>query len=195
MKSIKFLWATLLSIAIVACGGGGGGYSIPGRVTLTGVAHQFALSGVTIRLAGASTATTTTDEDGSYCFTGLANGSYTVTPSLTGYAFTPTGTAVSASGANVSNTNFTATAAATTYSISGTVSGAASSGVTIALSGDNNGTVVTGMGGTYTISSLVAGNYTVTPSLSGFTFSPTNIAITSLAVNSTANNFVVAALP
>lgn len=114
MKTIKLLLAILLSLAVVACGGGGDGYSISGMVTLTGVAHQIALSGVTINLAGASTATTTTAADGSYSFTGLANGSYTVTPSLTGYAFTPTGTAVGVSGANISNANFTATAVATT---------------------------------------------------------------------------------
>jgi hypothetical protein len=204
MRTIKFLLAILLNIAVAGCGGGGDGYSISGMVILAGVAHQPAL-GVTINLAGASTATTTTVADwsysptglanGSYRFTGLANGNYTVTPSLTGYAFSPTGTAVSVSGANVSNTNFTATAAATTYSISGTVSGAASSGVTITLGGDNTGTVVTGAGGIYTLSGLVAGNYTVTPSLSGFTFSPTNIAITSLAANSTANDFVATAIP
>ena len=193
METIKFLLTILLGMAVAACGGGGGGGSdISGRVTLTGLAHDFALPGVTINLASASTIT---DAYGSYSFTGLANGNYTVTPSLAGYAFSPTGTAVSVSGANATGTDFTATAAATAYSISGTVSGAASSGVKITLSGNNTGTAVTGTGGTYTISSLVAGNYTVTPSLSGFTFSPKNIAMTSLAANSTANNFVATAIP
>lgn len=194
METIKFLLTILLGMAVAACGGGGGS-GISGRVTLTGLAHDFALPGVTINLAGASSASTTTAAYGSYSFTGLANGNYTVTPSLAGYAFSPTGTAVSVSGANVTGTDFTATAAATAYSISGTVSGAASSGVKITLGGDNTGTAVTDTGGTYTISSLVAGNYTVTPSLSGFTFSPKNIAMTSLAANSTANNFVATAIP
>lgn len=108
MKTIKFLLATFLSIAVVACGGGGGGYSISGMVILTGVAHQIALSGVTIKLAGASTATTTTAVDGSYYFAGLANGSYTVTPSLSGFTFSPTNIAITSLAVNSTGNNFVA---------------------------------------------------------------------------------------
>jgi hypothetical protein len=110
MKMIKFLLATLLSIAVVTCGGGGGGggNSISGRVTLTGVAHQIALSGVTISLAGASTATTTTAVDGSYYFTGLANGSYTVMPSLSSFTFSPTNIAITSLAVDSTENNFVA---------------------------------------------------------------------------------------
>ncbi|WP_286355427.1 SdrD B-like domain-containing protein [Geothrix oryzae] len=63
-----------------------------------------------MRLAGAASATTTTGSSGSYSFTGLANGSYSVTPSLSGYAFTPANSAVTLNEANVSGQNFTSLA-------------------------------------------------------------------------------------
>lgn len=45
---------------------------------------------------------------GSYGFAGLYNGNYTLTPSKTGYTFTPSSISVTVSGANVTR-NFTAT--------------------------------------------------------------------------------------
>lgn len=196
MKRLFCLAAVvLLSVVFLsACGGGGGGGSAPpATYTISGVVSGATATGVTINLTGASTATATTATDGSYSFTGLANGNYTVTPSKTGYIFNPITLSVSVSGANATGKNFTATAStASTYSISGAVSGA--SDVTITLSGDNTGSVVTGAGGAYAFSGLVAGSYTVTPSLAGYTFSPTNIAIT-LTANSTANDFTATAIP
>jgi O-glycosyl hydrolase len=55
----------------------------------------------------------TADASGNYTFAGLANGTYTVTPSKTGYTFTPTSRAVTLSGANRTGTNFTASAGGT----------------------------------------------------------------------------------
>ena len=49
-------------------------YSISGTISPNG-------SGTTVTLSGAASATTTADASGNYSFTGLANGSYTVTPS------------------------------------------------------------------------------------------------------------------
>jgi len=196
MSSVKLLLAMLFSlVALAGCGGGGGGgtpaatYGISGTVTSSGVA----LSGATVALSGAATASATTDASGNYSFPGLANGSYTVTPSKTGYAFTPVSSAVSVSGSNVTGKNFTAATAATTYGISGTVNGA--SGVTLTLSGANSGSVVSGAGGAYTFPGLAAGSYTVTPSLTGYTFSPASIPVTITAANSTGNNFTATAIP
>ena len=119
MKTIKFLLAILLSIAVVAYGGGYGGgsmggsygesptpaiYSISGMVTHSGKALQ----GTTITLTGPPRRTsTTTNMSGIYNFTGLANGDYVVTPSWPGYTFTPTSTAVTINGANVTGQDFT----------------------------------------------------------------------------------------
>ena len=65
------------------------------------------LSGVTITLSGSGSATTTTNASGNYSFPYIVDGSYTVTPSLTGYTFSPTNAAVSVNGGDVTVTSFT----------------------------------------------------------------------------------------
>ena len=59
-------------------------------------------------LGGAASVTATADSTGNYTFTGLASGSYTVTPSKTGFLFTPASRSVTASGANQTGVSFTA---------------------------------------------------------------------------------------
>src|SRR5206468_8940116 len=54
--------------------------------------------------------TVTADASGNYSFTGLLNGAYTVTPTKSGFTFTPANQPVTVSGANVSGVNFTASA-------------------------------------------------------------------------------------
>lgn len=106
----------LLAIVVLAgCGGGSGGgdggvgavvYSISGQVT----SNSSGLSGVTMTLSGASTATTITDASGNYTFTGLDNGSYTIIPSIAGITFSPDSSAQTVGGADITGINFTATA-------------------------------------------------------------------------------------
>jgi hypothetical protein len=66
-------------------------------------------AGVTMTLSGDIPATTTTtDSSGNYTFSGLSNGTYTVTPSKTNYTFTPSSTPVIISGADVPGVDFVA---------------------------------------------------------------------------------------
>ena len=167
--------------------GGTTTYSISGTITLSG----SGLSGVTVT---AGSATATTASDGTYTISGLAAGSYTVTPSKSGYTFSPANQSVTISSSNVTGINFTATAVTTTYSISGTVSGAVSSGVTMTLSGAASATTTTATDGTYTFSGLANGTYTVTPSKSGYTFSPTSTSVTINGANQTGKNFTATAV-
>jgi hypothetical protein len=108
--------------------GGGGGFSISGRVMTAGGGGgpgggggaPAPVSGVTMTLStggggggpgggtGTVVATTTTDTGGNYTFSGLANGNYTVTPSMTGKSFSPGSRAVTLSGASVTGQDFTA---------------------------------------------------------------------------------------
>jgi hypothetical protein len=67
-------------------------------------------SAATLTLSGAATGSTTTDATGKYTFSGLANGSYVVTASQSGYAFTPSTASVTVKGAAITGVNFTATA-------------------------------------------------------------------------------------
>lgn len=65
--------------------------------------------GVTIALSGTANKTTSTDTSGNYSFNGLANGSYTVTPSLLDYGFDPVNHHVTISDASQTGKNFTST--------------------------------------------------------------------------------------
>jgi outer membrane protein assembly factor BamB len=79
-------------------------YSVTGQVTLSG--GGTGLSGVAITT---SEANTTTDSSGNYTLAGLVNGAYTLTPSLSGYTFSPASLSVTIDGADVTGKNFTAT--------------------------------------------------------------------------------------
>ncbi len=143
--------------------------------------------GTLVTLSGSASKSVTADSQGNYTFTGLANGSYTVTPSKTGFTFSPPGQAVPISGASVLGINFTATAVPT-WSISGTVSPASSgSGTLLTLSGTPSVTTTADGSGNYVFTGLSNGTYTVTPSKTGFTFTPPNRALTINGANLTAN--------
>ena len=76
---------------------------------------------------------------------------------------------------------------ATTYTISGTVSGAVQTGVTVACTGQTSTT--TASDGTYSFTGLSAGSYTLTPSKTGYTFSPASLSPTISSSNLPGENF------
>ena len=129
-------------------------------------------------------------------FTGLADGTYTLTPSRTGYTFSPTSQSVTVNGANVtSGVNFTATAIPT-YSISGTISPTAGgSGATVKLSGAASASTTANSSGSYTFAGLANGAYTVTPSNAGYTFAPASQPVTVNGASVTGVNFTATAIP
>jgi hypothetical protein len=167
-------------------------YSISGAVT---GATPADVTGVTINLTGAATASTTTDASGTFSITGLSDGAYTVTPVKAGYIFNPVSLVASVSGASVTGINFVATATgASTYSISGKVTGDVLKDVTITLRGGTNGTATTDASGNYSFSNIVNGSYTVTPSRTGYTFTPANLNIPLSGAISPGNDFTSAAV-
>ena len=124
----------MVTVIVFGCGGGGssgGGssdsnhqssdpstYSIQGQMLFNGAP----LSGVTVTISAGITEalgdTTTTDADGNYTFTGMEDGTYTITPSLAGYAFDPASNTVTVNGSNITanvDTAFVASLAAGTY--------------------------------------------------------------------------------
>jgi hypothetical protein len=160
----------------------------PPTYLISGTVSGAIVSGVTINLTGTSTGTATTDTMGNYNFAGLSNGGYTVTPSRTGYAFTPANQPVTVSNASVPGRNFTS-AAVPTYSISGSVSGAIATGVTLTLTGTSTGSTTTDASGNYSFPGLSNGNYMVTPSTMGYTFSPPSQGVTVNGANVPAISF------
>jgi hypothetical protein len=149
-------------------------------------------NGATVKLSGAANATTTANSSGVFTFTGLTNGTYTVTPSLAGFTFAPGSANATVNGANVTAINFTGTAQ--TFSISGTISPTTGgSGATVTLSGSRTATTTANSSGNYTFSGLGNGSYVVTPSKSGFKFGPTAETATINGANVTGVNFTATA--
>jgi hypothetical protein len=78
-------------------------FAISGSITPT-----TSGSGATVVLSGSSSASTTADTSGNYTFAAVPNGSYAVTPSKTGFSFTPSTKSVTVNGADSPGINFTA---------------------------------------------------------------------------------------
>ena len=152
--------------------------------TISGYArdsHGAPLGGVQVTAGGQSTAT---DSTGHYQLGGLPAGSYTVTPTLAEHSFSPSSRPVTVNHTlgDAHNQNFTGTVL--TYSIGGTIteSGQPLAGVLVSAGGK---TALTGAGGSYTLTGLVAGAYTVTPSRNETVFTPGSLGVT---VNQTAGS-------
>jgi hypothetical protein len=176
-------------------------FSVLGDVSLGGVG----LPGVTMGLSGISSATTTTDASGNYRFDGLASGSYTVTPSLAGFTFTPqsapavvpifdpTTDPPTALPTNTVPTFIASVVVVPTYAVSGSVVNqgeAPLAGVAMSVIGPVNATAVTDALGNYSVAGLPDGAYTLTPSLSGFAFTPPSRSLTIAGADVNVPSFV-----
>ncbi|GEM_PF-6616730 len=170
--------------------------------TITG-SNSDPLSGVTLRLSNviassAAPATTTSGSDGSYSFNGLMAGTYNVVSIMTGSAFIPRVKTVTVSTTNLTGENFMAGPG---FNISGTVlgpTGAVISGVDVILeippsvSGhpqESFQQTFPASDGSYTFDSLPAATYTITPSKTGFVFTPADISVTISNADETGQNF------
>lgn len=149
-------------------------------------------SGATVTLSGAARATTTVDSSGNYTFSGLPDGTYTLTPVKKGSTFSPATQKVIVKDSNVSGANFSVSQQLATTSISGLISPAPNgAATTVTLSGATNDTATTDSSGRYTFSGLPAGSYTLTPSKTGFTFSPSSRTVTANSPDVTGVDFSV----
>ncbi|MBK9518621.1 MAG: hypothetical protein IPO09_14970 [Anaeromyxobacter sp.] len=90
-------------VDFVASGTGATLHSVSGFVT------GSATSGVSMSLDGAFGSGVTTDAGGAFVLSGVADGTYVLTPTRTGHLFTPIAYVVVVQGADVSNRNFLST--------------------------------------------------------------------------------------
>jgi len=167
-------------------------YSISGTVKKDGTSP---LANVTMTLTPGGT-TATTNASGVYTFNGVSAGSYTVTPSLANYNFTPTSKPVNVSNSNVTGVDFSATAIPQTHSVSGTVKQDGTSplaNVSMKLT-PSNVTVTTNASGVFTFTGVAAGSYTVTPTLNGYTFTPASKSVNVSSADVTGVDFSAAAV-
>jgi hypothetical protein len=79
-----------------------GSFTISGSITPAADGN-----GATIALSGPNAESSTASGNGSYSFSGLVNGNYTVTPSRSGYIFTPQVQTVTINGSSATGVNFT----------------------------------------------------------------------------------------
>ncbi len=85
------------------------------QVTVTAAPTTFSISGTishgggaSVALSGSATTTTTANSNGNYSFSSLANGTYVVTPTLSGFVIKPASRTVTINGADQTGVNFTA---------------------------------------------------------------------------------------
>ncbi|MEQ1512549.1 MAG: proprotein convertase P-domain-containing protein [Lysobacteraceae bacterium] len=126
-----------------ACGGVTT-YTVSGTITTSAGAG---INGVNVSNGSSSTTTSST---GAYTLSGVANGTYTLTPSLSGYTFTPATRSVTVSGANVTAQNFTGapvvdtTPPSTVASLSATALGSSQINLNWAAATDTGGSGLAG---------------------------------------------------
>ena len=183
--SRKLLAGLALAVALSAACGESTEPPIIGAVQGTVTVEGAGLDGVTVSLTGGANATATTSGGGNYSFPNLEAGSYTVMisgfPADIQFDQTSGGTTVATAGrAQVIDFggDYIRTA-----SVTGTVSvnDEGISGVSVSLSGTESASGSTGADGTFTVSSLRMGSYTVT--ISGYderryVFDPTSQSVT-----------------
>lgn len=141
---------------------------------LSGVAVTASVAG-----AGMMSPEVKTDSNGNYTLF-LPAGSYTLRALLNGYTFSPSSIAVSVSTANITGKNFTAASVSSGYTVSGavkTASGTGIPGATVSLAGSGTRTATSDSSGNYSFSGIANGSYTLSASMSGYTFSSLPISV------------------
>src|ERR1035437_1769527 len=96
---------TSLANAQVSSWAGGNANVMPFGV----ISGNAGIAGATISYSGATSGSVTADGSGNYTLPNLANGMYTLTPTLAGYTFSPTSATENISNGNITGVNFTAT--------------------------------------------------------------------------------------
>ena len=142
------------------------------------------VSGITVSAGG--TNVTMTDATGSYFFSNLCAGQYTITPSTGCYLFNPASSPAAVGPGNVVGLDFSATPDVRTISGRITESGVGVSNITVQA---GNRTTNTDSSGYYVLSGLCPGSYAVTPSQACRIFNPATIPVV-LGANTNGVNFV-----
>jgi hypothetical protein len=171
----------------------GGGHRLAGQITDPAVGAP----GIEVRCGGLLT---TTDASGNYEFTNLPGGTYTVAPSAAGWTFSPATRMVLISSADSTGNNFSRSGPC---AISGVINGvpATSQSPTPTVYLSNGRSVRPTRQGPannrywgYTLSSVPAGQYSVTAELSGYRIDPSGFSNPlTLSANQSGVNFLGAA--
>jgi hypothetical protein len=168
---------------------GDASYKVSNATTSHQVTAVFTLSGTIldyldfpipgVSVSNGAGQTVTSDSLGGYTFTNLIAGTYTVTPNLLGFDFSPNSRETTITDGNLTGIDFTGSQSGPLHTVSGTVvdsSNAPLSGVKIV---DNYGrSAVTNTSGEYTFPGFPSGTYTLEARLVGYAFAPVSTEIT-----------------
>ena len=141
------------------------------------------IGGAKLTYTDSTVKTVTADGTGAYSITVPLHWSGTVTPSKAGYLFSPKSASFTDLTAAQTIQNFTAVVA---YTISGNVGIA---GVTLSYTDGTPQTVMSDSGGNYIIIIPSGWSGTVTPSKTGYVFSPASRNYSNVTANQTAQNY------
>jgi hypothetical protein len=156
--------------------GGPSSFGISGSISLS---NGTPLQGVTVSLSGG--ASVVTDLDGHYAFPSLASGgTYSITPTLAGYTFTPPGLTYNNLSGDVTNADFKASGVTSGPAISGqvTVLGVTQPNVRVYVNGAQSKWTTTDNTGHYSVAVAANGTYFVSPAVTGVSFNPIRVNIT-----------------
>ncbi len=162
-----------------------GAYEYQGKPQISGNAG---VASATLSYNDGGPQTATADGSGNYSFFVSYNWSGTVTPSRTGYTFTPTSNSYTNVQVHQDNEDYTANSA---HIISGTVTDGSNpiQNVTITFSHDSH-TETTDASGNYSYGVAPGTNTTITPSHAGYSgWSPANIPLTNVTSDQSGQDF------
>jgi hypothetical protein len=208
-SSHTYLNSGIYTVTITATDSGVNGINITTATASTGVTINpvsvsgivtsstgTPLSGVSLSLqqGGVTKKLTTTAADGTYVFTNVAPGCYTVVASKSGYTFANPVSSFCVDGtANVTGVNIAANAPAAAVNVTGTVTRSngttAISGVALSLrlNGVTKYLASTDGSGNFTFANVANGTYTIVATKSGYTFANPAATVTVSGSTVTAN--------
>jgi predicted outer membrane repeat protein len=152
-------------------------------ITFT-ISGKAGVAGAVLSYTDSSLKTATADGSGNYSFSVSYDWSGTVTPSKTGYAFSPANKIYSHVLANQTAQDYTATPI--TFTISGN---AGRGGVVLDYTDGSSKTATADGSGNYTFTVSYNWSGTVTPSKAGYIFSPASKTYTNVLANQPAQNY------
>ena len=156
-------------------------------MTLSGNVRTSGGTGISGVVMGGFPNSPTTDANGYYSDTVSYGWSGTGTPNKSGYTFSPPSLSYSNVVSNQTNQNYTATLQ--TFTISGYVKTSGSAGISGVVMGGLPSNPTTDANGYYSGTVSYGWSGTVTPSKSGYTFSPPSRSFSNLASNQTGQDY------
>ncbi|MFT3892414.1 MAG: hypothetical protein QM730_12330 [Anaerolineales bacterium] len=150
-------------------------------ITMYTVSGNTTLGGVTLSYTNGTPLTVTSDSNGNYSFFVPYNWSGTVTPSKTGFTFSPSSRSYSAMQADKTAQDYIPV-----VTISGNTS---RSGVTLNYTDGTAKTATSDSNGNYSLAVSYNWTGTITPVLAGYTFTPSSRGYTNLITDQPTQNF------